>query len=279
MLSMQPHSTSMLLVVAAVTACAATALAATAANADACSGAGANPWVYNFEVGGHKSKVFNDATDMRPVEFGLFVEDDAVVKRALAKRFLNDSVTGLDNNVLYIDRGGDDILVDVGNGPGDANILGSGVLFEHLQMEGISRSAIKSILLTHGHPDHIGGLVEDLESLEPAFPDAAIYISRIEYEYWTADVIDNGTSLLPEEFISDGIRIAKAILGAVRLLVMMPALMHVRLLEEGVCESTCCKRQYFAELAPAHAQGSVDYRPTKRYTHVRSHVGSVPVAT
>lgn len=159
-----------------------------------CSGAGANPWTYNFNVNGYTAKVLNDATASSPVDF-FFVEDAAVLSRALKRRFMNDTFAKADNNVLHIDWDGEGLLVDAGNGPGDAPGLGNGIVFEHLANEGISMDSIKHVLLTHGHYDHISGVVEDLESLKPAFPSAKVYISRVEYEFWTAETVRSLLSL------------------------------------------------------------------------------------
>jgi Metallo-beta-lactamase superfamily len=158
-------------------------------SAGVCSGAGANPWTYNFMVNGFPAKVLNDATAVGPIEGGFFVEDPAVISRALKRRFLNDTVTTVDNNILFVNWAGEGVLFDCGTGPGQAPALAPGMLFEHLETEGIPRDSIQHVMITHGHFDHIQGLVEDLESLTPSFPNAAVYISRVEYEYWTADTV------------------------------------------------------------------------------------------
>lgn len=78
------------------------------------------------------------------------------------------------------------ILIDTGLGPAS-----SGNLFNMLEMEGIPKESIKHVVLTHGHADHLSGLVlnNTADVLEPAFPEATVYISRIEYEYWTTDPV------------------------------------------------------------------------------------------
>jgi hypothetical protein len=151
-----------------------------------CSIAGANPWTYNFMVNGYPAKVMNDATASSPLEGGFLAEDPAVLKRALKRRFLNDTVVTIDNNILYVNWDGEGVLFDCGTGPGDAPTLAPGMLFEHLANEGFARDSIKHVMITHAHYDHINGLVEDLESLKPAYPSAKVYMSRVEYEYWTA---------------------------------------------------------------------------------------------
>lgn len=153
-----------------------------------CTGAAANPHVYNFEIDGNPAKILNDLSIPVPLDMSFFLADVEVQKRALRRRFEDDSVIFLYNNILYIELDGEGVLFDSGNGPVEDD-FGQGKLFKLLADEGISRDSIKHILLTHGHPDHIKGVVEDLDELVPAFPNAVIHISRTEYEYWTADQV------------------------------------------------------------------------------------------
>ena len=149
------------------------------AYAQSCSGAGANPAVYNFEVNGHPAKVIRDGEVSLPIGESFFVEEEAVLSRALKRRFQNDAFE-INFNVLYIDQGGEGVLVDTGLGTVRENSL-----FYHLEVEGIATDSIKHVVLTHGHGDHVSGLLVEPDSDELAFPNAQVYISRIEYEYWT----------------------------------------------------------------------------------------------
>ena len=71
------------------------------------------------------------------------------------------------------------ILVDTG--AGGINSVG-GELINNLRSLGITPDEIDYILLTHCHPDHIGGLV-DLSG-NKNFPKAKIFIHLHEVEYW-----------------------------------------------------------------------------------------------
>ncbi|MDR3046886.1 MAG: MBL fold metallo-hydrolase [Bacteroidales bacterium] len=78
-------------------------------------------------------------------------------------------------NVFLIKEDSKNILIDAGYGTN---------LFNHLALLGILPSQIDIILLTHLHGDHIGGLLKDNTI---AFPNAQLYISQLEYDYWMSD--------------------------------------------------------------------------------------------
>ena len=55
-------------------------------------------------------------------------------------------------------------------------------LLENLQQKGITTEEINFILITHMHPDHIGGLVQGHKTV---LPNATIYIAEKEKAFWT----------------------------------------------------------------------------------------------
>lgn len=83
----------------------------------------------------------------------------------------------------YLIRGkGRTILVD--SGTGGLNHAG-GLLQQNLVAVGVSPEAIDTVLLTHAHPDHIGGLLDG--EGQPVFTRAKIYIHPLEVEHWQDD--------------------------------------------------------------------------------------------
>lgn len=83
---------------------------------------------------------------------------------------------------LVIDTGRHRVLVDTGAG----NLAPStGQLLTHLQAAGITPESIDTVILTHGHADHIGGLLTAEGA--PAFPLARHVMWRSEWRFWTDD--------------------------------------------------------------------------------------------
>jgi glyoxylase-like metal-dependent hydrolase (beta-lactamase superfamily II) len=77
------------------------------------------------------------------------------------------------------------VLVDTG-----ANGLGpnTGKLLQNLQAEGIAPEDIDTVILTHGHPDHIGGNTIDGDKL--TFPNAHYVMWKDEWDFWTSELAE-----------------------------------------------------------------------------------------
>ena len=71
------------------------------------------------------------------------------------------------------------ILVDAGFENG---------LLANLHANEVHASQVDIILITHMHGDHIGGLLTDGKA---RFPNAEIYLSQPEYDYWMSDEMMN----------------------------------------------------------------------------------------
>ncbi|MDO5113923.1 MAG: MBL fold metallo-hydrolase [Planctomycetia bacterium] len=78
------------------------------------------------------------------------------------------------------------VMIDTGFG------APQGKLMNELRKAKIAPKSISDILLTHIHPDHVGGL--------PGFPNARVHIAKTEYEMWKNDPSrKNLAKYLPEE--------------------------------------------------------------------------------
>ncbi|WEV50205.1 MBL fold metallo-hydrolase (plasmid) [Acinetobacter sp. ESL0695] len=92
------------------------------------------------------------------------------------------NVEQIDINCYLIQGHGQTILID--SGTGGLNDTG-GLLLKNLARMGITPNDIDSILITHAHPDHIGGLLNN--EGEPIYKNAKIYLHALEIEYWQND--------------------------------------------------------------------------------------------
>lgn len=83
----------------------------------------------------------------------------------------------------YLVRGdGRTVLIDAGAG---GFKQWGGRLKTNLPLAGVQPSEIDAILLTHAHPDHVGGLMD--VSGEAAFPNAELVIHHRELVFWKDD--------------------------------------------------------------------------------------------
>jgi glyoxylase-like metal-dependent hydrolase (beta-lactamase superfamily II) len=81
---------------------------------------------------------------------------------------------------IVINTGDHQVLIDTGAG---ALAPTTGKLFSSLNAEGVQADAIDTVILTHGHPDHLGGNTRDGDVV---FPNARFVVGQAEWEFWTS---------------------------------------------------------------------------------------------
>lgn len=84
-------------------------------------------------------------------------------------------------NVTLMRQGDRVVLFDVGSGPDFVPTAGK--LADALQAVGVAPEDVTDVIFTHGHPDHLWGLLDEFD--EPLFPNAALRMGAAEFDYWT----------------------------------------------------------------------------------------------
>lgn len=83
-------------------------------------------------------------------------------------------------NLTLMRDGERTVLFDAGSG--SAFMQSAGTLLDSLDAVGIGADEITHVVLTHGHPDHLWGVLDEFD--DPVFPDATHMIGEAEWAYW-----------------------------------------------------------------------------------------------
>jgi Zn-dependent hydrolases, including glyoxylases len=94
------------------------------------------------------------------------------VTEDVLKKYMPDGTFQIQTNAFLVKTGDKNILIDAGYGKN---------LFDNLNSLDVTEDKVDVILITHMHGDHIGGL---LKNGKVAFPNAELYVSQAEHDYW-----------------------------------------------------------------------------------------------
>jgi glyoxylase-like metal-dependent hydrolase (beta-lactamase superfamily II) len=175
----------------------------------------AEPDIYSFRIGSADAFVIHDGALMLPSIQPMFVPEakPAEIEELQKKNFLPPNQLALSLNVLVVKGKSGVMLFDAG--AGKAFGPGAGKLFRGLSRIGISPKDVKTVYVTHAHPDHIAGLVDDSNAL--MFPSARIVAAKTEAEFWTAASPDVSKVRIPPEMKTQSLETIKKIFSGLKL--------------------------------------------------------------
>jgi glyoxylase-like metal-dependent hydrolase (beta-lactamase superfamily II) len=136
---------------------------------------------FRFQLGSFSCLALMDDAPRYPV--GMFLTNLAreQYEPMLRQRGQDPREINLPYICLFIDTGLERVLIDTGIGV-DGMGPAPGKLLPLLRAEGIQPHEIGTVILSHGHPDHIGGSLN--EEGKPAFPNARYVTFREEWDFW-----------------------------------------------------------------------------------------------
>jgi glyoxylase-like metal-dependent hydrolase (beta-lactamase superfamily II) len=97
---------------------------------------------------------------------------------------------------LYVDTGEHRALVDMGAGHMHP-APDTGRLVQSMGTAGLDPADVDVVLITHAHPDHIGGTLD--EHGQPVYANAHYYIWKGEWDFWFSELAEAKT---PERWVS-----------------------------------------------------------------------------
>lgn len=108
-------------------------------------------------------------------------------KAALKAAGLTDAHVPIPFTVLAVRTGGRLVLIDSGTGGGQVGGPKAGLLAQNMTAAGLNPSDVKTIVVSHFHPDHIFGLMAK-DTNAQTFPEAEIIVPAAELKWWTQPV-------------------------------------------------------------------------------------------
>ena len=143
-----------------------------------------NAEIYRFTVGTFECIAVSDGASQYPAQTWFANAPKERLEQVLREHDIPPGEIAAPWTCMFINTGQQRVLVDTGGGAG--LMPGVGKLLRNLHDEGVEPVDIDTVIITHGHPDHIGGNT-DSEG-KPAFPNARYVMWRDEWEFWTSQL-------------------------------------------------------------------------------------------
>ncbi|HET7411965.1 MAG TPA: MBL fold metallo-hydrolase [Pararhizobium sp.] len=136
-----------------------------------------------FKLASFEITILSDGHRIVPDPQAVFGTDQkkAAVEDLLVANFLPKQAMQFSFAPVLINTGSELVLVDTGNGEAGRK-GGAGQMLQSLKASGYKPGDVSIVVITHMHPDHIGGI---MEADKPAFPNARYVTGKREYAFWS----------------------------------------------------------------------------------------------
>lgn len=148
--------------------------------------------IYQHQVGDFSCSILKDFTMTYPFDSMVANADHLNLEPLLKKYNLDGKTVESDYNVVLLKTKDKNILIDTGIGyySQPVEMMGKpvtikGKLLEMLQAEQVAPEQIDAVIITHFHPDHIGGIYSENQELN--FPNAQFFVNQMEWDFWHSD--------------------------------------------------------------------------------------------
>jgi glyoxylase-like metal-dependent hydrolase (beta-lactamase superfamily II) len=137
---------------------------------------------FSFHFGDLECLAIRDTIE--PLDLALFfpaIKVDDIL--TLAKQYNIPLSDKFEISPLLIRTGQHTVLIDTGMPP--ASNPNAGMMIQILQDLGISSRDIDTVIISHAHPDHIGGNLNSEN--KPNYPAARYFIPQTEWDFWSSE--------------------------------------------------------------------------------------------
>ncbi len=157
------------------------------AEASAAQLGGWQPKFYRFKLGTFEITTISDSEAFIDGPFPIVGQNahEADVQALMRDNLLPERKYQPGFSPTIINTGKELVLIDTGNGAnGFIARPKGGWLAAQLGPAGFRPEDIDIVVLSHGHPDHVAGIIENGK---PLFPNARYVISGIEHDFWSPE--------------------------------------------------------------------------------------------
>jgi glyoxylase-like metal-dependent hydrolase (beta-lactamase superfamily II) len=137
--------------------------------------------VFRYQIGDMTCIALNDGVANFPLGEGFVTNAPlADVQTELRRALMSPETLSIPFTAMAVQTGGRTVVIDTGNGPAAGGTRGT--MFANMEAAGLDRNSVDTVVISHFHPDHIGGL-RDADG-NKAFPNAEVKVPAPEMAFW-----------------------------------------------------------------------------------------------